>query len=99
MSPTASLDTESEKIVSEALERLMKGRTVIIITHRLNTILTADKIFVIKEGIVAEEGTHKSLLANGCIYAELYRIQDFSQKNIEHSKIVPELNRRYPRRP
>jgi subfamily B ATP-binding cassette protein MsbA len=86
--PTASLDTESEKIVSEALERLMKGRTVITITHRLNTILTADKIFVIKEGVIAEEGTHESLLANGGIYAELYHIQDLGSRNIQHQKIT-----------
>jgi len=86
--PTASLDTASEKIVSEALERLMKGRTVITISHRLNTILTADKIFVIKEGIVAEEGTHETLLAKGCIYAELYRIHDSSQRKIYPDKIA-----------
>lgn len=71
--PTASLDAESEKIVSDALQKLMKGRTVITISHRLNTILSADKIFVIKDGRVAEEGTHRSLLAHGGLYAELYR--------------------------
>jgi ABC-type multidrug transport system fused ATPase/permease subunit len=84
---TASLDTESEKIVSEALEKLMAGRTVIIITNRLNTIITADKNICDKEGVVAEGETHETLLANGCIYAELYSIQDSSQRNKQAAKI------------
>jgi subfamily B ATP-binding cassette protein MsbA len=53
----------------------MKGRTVIIIAHRLSTVRTADRIVVLKEGLVAEEGTHDQLIASGGIYAELYRIQ------------------------
>jgi len=73
--PTAALDTESEKLVMEALERLMKGRTVITIAHRLSTIRDADKIVVLKGGYVAEEGTHDELVALGKIYAELYHIQ------------------------
>ena len=73
--PTAALDTESESLVMEALERLMKGRTVITIAHRLSTIRDADKIIVLKGGIVAEEGTHNELVARGGVYAELYRIQ------------------------
>jgi subfamily B ATP-binding cassette protein MsbA len=79
--PTASLDTESEKIVSEALERLMSGRTVITISHRLNTIQNAEKIIVIKDGIVAEQGTHETLLSMGGTYAELYRIHTSSHTN------------------
>ena len=73
--PTAALDTESEKLVMEALERLMKGRTVITIAHRLSTIRDADKIVVLKGGFVAEEGTHDELIKRNEIYAELYRIQ------------------------
>jgi ABC-type multidrug transport system fused ATPase/permease subunit len=73
--PTAALDTESEKVVMEALERLMKGRTVITIAHRLSTIRDADKIVVLKGGLVAEEGTHDELIKRNEIYAELYRIQ------------------------
>ena len=73
--PTAALDTESEKLVIEALERLMKGRTVITIAHRLSTIRDADKIIVLKDGVVAEEGTHDELLARDGVYAELYRVQ------------------------
>jgi ABC-type multidrug transport system fused ATPase/permease subunit len=73
--PTAALDTESERSVIEALERLMKGRTVITIAHRLSTIRDADKIIVLSGGIVAEEGSHDELVARGGVYAELYRIQ------------------------
>ncbi|MEN9678230.1 MAG: hypothetical protein RIS76_4126 [Verrucomicrobiota bacterium] len=73
--PTAALDTESEKVVMEALERLMKGRTVITIAHRLSTIRDADKIVVLKGGLVAEEGTHDELVQRNELYAELYRIQ------------------------
>jgi ABC-type multidrug transport system fused ATPase/permease subunit len=73
--PTAALDTESEKLVMEALERLMKGRTVVTIAHRLSTIRDADKIVVLKGGVVAEEGAHDELVKRGGIYAELVRIQ------------------------
>jgi len=59
----------------EALERLMKGRTVITIAHRLSTIRTADKIVVLKHGVVAEEGTHDELVRSGGVYAQLHRIQ------------------------
>jgi subfamily B ATP-binding cassette protein MsbA len=73
--PTAALDTESEKLVMEALEVLMKGRTVITIAHRLSTIRNADKIVVLKNGFIAEEGTHDQLISRNEIYAGLYRIQ------------------------
>jgi subfamily B ATP-binding cassette protein MsbA len=73
--PTAALDTESEKLVIEALERLMKGRTVLTIAHRLSTIRDAHKIIVLKDGVVAEEGTHDELVKRNGIYAELYRVQ------------------------
>ena len=73
--PTASLDAESEQLVMQALEQLMVGKTVITIAHRLSTIREADKIFVIKDGMVAEEGTHEELLVKGELYAELYHMQ------------------------
>jgi ABC-type multidrug transport system fused ATPase/permease subunit len=73
--PTAALDTASERLVIEGLQRLMRGRTVIIIAHRLSTIRDADKIIVLKDGVVAEEGTNDELLARGGVYAELHRIQ------------------------
>ena len=73
--PTAALDSESEKLVIEALERLMKGRTVIMIAHRLTTIRDADQIIVISGGVVAENGTHEDLIAKNGIYAQLHRTQ------------------------
>jgi ABC-type multidrug transport system fused ATPase/permease subunit len=73
--PTAALDTESESLVVNALDRLMKGRTVITIAHRLSTIRNSDKILVLKEGVVAEQGTHDELIRLGGVYAELYRVQ------------------------
>jgi ABC-type multidrug transport system fused ATPase/permease subunit len=73
--PTAALDTESESMVVKALERLMKGRTVITIAHRLSTIHNSDSIIVLKEGVVAEQGTHDELIKLGGAYAELYRVQ------------------------
>jgi subfamily B ATP-binding cassette protein MsbA len=73
--PTAALDSESEKLVIDALERLMKGKTVIAIAHRLTTIRDADEIVVINKGVVAESGTHDELMARDGIYAELHRTQ------------------------
>jgi ABC-type multidrug transport system fused ATPase/permease subunit len=73
--PTAALDTESERLVIEALGRLMKGRTVLTIAHRLSTIRDADSIIVLKGGVVAEQGSHAQLMALGGTYAELYNIQ------------------------
>jgi ABC-type multidrug transport system fused ATPase/permease subunit len=73
--PTAALDTESERLVIEGLTELMKGRTVIMIAHRLSTLRDADKIIVLKDGVVAEEGTNDELIALGGVYAELHRIQ------------------------
>jgi ABC-type multidrug transport system fused ATPase/permease subunit len=73
--PTAALDTESERVVMLALRRAMKGRTVIMIAHRLATIADADKIIVLKDGVVAEQGTNDELIARGGVYAELHRIQ------------------------
>jgi subfamily B ATP-binding cassette protein MsbA len=73
--PTAALDTESERLVIEALRRLMKGRTVIMIAHRLSTLTDADKIIVLKDGMVVEEGTHDRLIAQGGVFAGLHHIQ------------------------
>jgi subfamily B ATP-binding cassette protein MsbA len=73
--PTAALDSETEMMVVEALERLKKGRTVIAIAHRLSTIRDADKIIVISEGVVAESGTHSELMVLNKLYASFYRTQ------------------------
>ena len=73
--PTSGLDAASEKLVTEALDHLMKGRTSIVIAHHLNTIRNADVIFVVKDAEVVEYGTHDVLLAKGGVYADLWAIQ------------------------
>ena len=72
---TSALDAESETLVQGALEALMKGRTTLVIAHRLATIVNAHRILVIEAGCVVEEGTHASLMAAGGLYARLARLQ------------------------
>ena len=80
--PTASLDTESEKMVMEALEKLMQGRTVITIAHRLSTIRDADKIIVLDCGLIAEQGTHEELMKKGEMYADLCNVQTWADHSL-----------------
>lgn len=75
---TSALDTESEKLVQEALNTLLVGRTSIVIAHRLSTIRNADKIIVIEQGHITEEGTHAELLRHGGTYAKLIELQQLS---------------------
>ena len=72
---TASMDTETEELTQKATIQLLQGRTAIIIAHRLSTIRHADKILVLDNGEIKEEGTHESLLAQNGYYAELYNVQ------------------------
>jgi ATP-binding cassette subfamily B protein len=72
---TSALDAASETLVQEGLEHLMQGRTTLVIAHRLATVLKADRILVMQDGRIVEEGTHRSLVAKGGVYAELARLQ------------------------
>lgn len=75
---TSALDTESERLVQEALQRLMKNRTSLIIAHRLSTIQHADCIIVMQEGEIVERGTHKELLEKNGVYQRLIQLQSFA---------------------
>ena len=72
---TSSIDTRTEMKIQEAFETMMKGRTSFVVAHRLSTILRADKILVMKDGMVLEQGNHEELLAKGGFYKELYMSQ------------------------
>ena len=72
---TAALDPENETLIQEALTKLIKNKTVIVIAHRLRTVENADKIIVLNKGTIAETGTHSELMEKGGIYREMYRLQ------------------------
>ena len=86
---TASVDTATERLIQEALERLMKGRTSFVIAHRLSTIRKADQILVLKQGEIIERGTHQELLEKEGLYAKLARIQNttFIEESFEKLKV------------
>jgi subfamily B ATP-binding cassette protein MsbA len=72
---TSSLDSESELLIQEALDRLMRGRTAFVVAHRLSTIQRADTILVIADGAIVERGTHTELLSRQGAYARLHELQ------------------------
>ena len=78
---TSSLDSDSERMVQDALERLMTERTTLVIAHRLSTIRNADRIVVLVDGTIAEEGTHEELLARKSEYSRLYSLQMLEEEN------------------
>jgi len=85
---TAHLDSESEAAVQEALRSALKGRTSLVIAHRLSTVREADRILVIDDGRIVEQGRHEDLLAAGGLYAELYRIQFEGQSEPAHLEVT-----------
>jgi subfamily B ATP-binding cassette protein MsbA len=85
---TSSLDAESERLVQEALEILMSTRTTIVIAHRLSTIRKADRIVVLVDGAVAEEGTHEELLGKNGEYSRLYSIQALEVGEPEEREVL-----------
>jgi len=72
---TSSLDSESERLIQEAMEQFVKGRTTIVIAHRLSTVLKADRILVMEQGRIVQQGTHDELMSMGGLYRRLYEVQ------------------------
>jgi ATP-binding cassette subfamily B protein len=75
---TAHLDSENEQLVHAALQTALKGRTSIVIAHRLSTVRDADQILVLEKGAIVERGTHDELVVKGGLYSELYNRQDLT---------------------
>ena len=75
---TAHLDSENESLVHQALQQALKGRTSLVIAHRLSTVMDADQILVLEKGLIAERGTHEELIAKGGLYSELFARQDIT---------------------
>ncbi len=87
---TSSLDTESERLIEDALERLLQNRTTLIIAHRLSTVRRADRLVVLAHGKIVEQGTHTALLATGGLYARLYQ-QQFREGDLLFTATSPEI--------
>ena len=85
---TSSVDTETEILIQQALERIMKGRTTFVIAQRMSTILNADQIIVLKNGEIIERGTHQTLLADGGLYEEIYELQLEEQERVRREAII-----------
>lgn len=77
---TANIDTETEQKISKGLENMRRGRTTIIIAHRLSTIRDADKIYVLRQGRIIEEGKHDELIEQGGVYYDMYQLQSFQEE-------------------
>jgi ATP-binding cassette subfamily B protein len=87
--PTSALDVETEALVMEAIERLMEGRTTFIIAHRLSTVRRCDRIIVLRDGVIAEEGTLPDLLRRGGVFADYYRTQFAPEHQPATAPLIP----------
>ena len=85
---TSSVDTQTEHLIQQALEHIMQGRTTFVIAQRMSTILRADQIIVLKEGEIIQRGTHESLLAEGDLYKEIYKLQLEEQERTRRQAII-----------
>jgi ABC-type multidrug transport system fused ATPase/permease subunit len=95
--PTTGLDSSSEHLVMEALDRLQEGRTVLVIAHRLTTVRRAEVIFVVEQGRIVERGTHKQLMALGGHYRNLYELQFASGRGDGTARLARRPTRRWRR--
>jgi subfamily B ATP-binding cassette protein MsbA len=85
---TSALDTDSERLVQDALEHLIATRTTLVIAHRLSTVRRADRIVVMVDGAIAEEGSHEELLAKNGEYSRLYSIQALEDREPEQREVL-----------
>ncbi len=100
---TANVDSQTEAVIQAAIGRILHGRTSFVIAHRLSTIRHADRILVVQDGRIAEEGTHEALLAQGGLYADLYRMRyrEYTGAGFDEAAALATLDRLYhrPRHP
>lgn len=85
---TSSVDTQTEHLIQQALEHIMRGRTTFVIAQRMSTVLKADQIIVLKDGEIIQRGTHESLLAEGDLYEEIYKLQLEEQERARRQAII-----------
>ncbi len=85
---TSSVDTQTEHLIQQALERIMQGRTTFVIAQRMSTILNADQIIVLRDGEIIQHGTHETLLEDGGLYEEIYKLQLEEQERVRREAII-----------
>ena len=85
---TSSVDTQTEHLIQQALDRVMEGRTTFVIAQRMSSILKADQIIVLRDGKIIQQGTHETLLADGGLYEEIYKLQLEEQERVRREAII-----------